>query len=62
MNLLEHYILKVHSVEDITDKFKERVGYPPKEDMLAVKAHVVCYGREEDIEKVFFKSEWEEEE
>lgn len=60
MNLLEHYILEVYSAEDITEKFKERIGCYPKEDMLAVKARVVCYGKEKDIEKVFFASEWEE--
>lgn len=60
MNLLEHYILEVYSVNDITEKFKEKCGYAPKESMLAVKARVVCYGKEEDIEKVFFQSEWEE--
>lgn len=60
MNLLEHYILEVYSTEDITEKFKERCGYSPRETMLSVKARIVCYGKEEDIEKVFFLSEWEE--
>ena len=41
MNLLEHYILEVYSVEDITEKFKEKCGYATRETMLAIKARVV---------------------
>lgn len=60
MNLLEHYIKEVYSVEDISNKFEESVGYPPKEPMRKVRMRVNCYGREEDTEHTFFLSEWEE--
>lgn len=60
MNLLKHYIKEVYSVEDITNKFKEKVGYSPKEPIRKVKMRVNCYGREEDTEHTFFLNEWEE--
>lgn len=60
MNLLEHYIKEVHSVEDVTNEFEESNGYPSKEPMLKVKLCVDCYGIEKDVEEIFFLSQWEE--
>lgn len=31
MNLLEHYIIEVHSVKDITNEFAKHCGYIPEE-------------------------------
>ena len=60
MNLLEHYIKEVYSIEDITEEFKKKVGHSPCRPMVKVKMRVNCYGREEDTESTFFVDEWEE--
>lgn len=31
MNLLEHYIVEIHSEKDITNEFTQHCGYVPKE-------------------------------
>ncbi len=59
MNLLEHYIKEVYSVEDITEEFKRNVGHEPCRPMVKVKMRVNCYGKEEDAESTFFADEWE---
>ena len=58
MNLLEHYIEKIHSETEITDDFTRKAGYPPKERMFKVEMDVDCYGVKERAVKVFFESEW----
>lgn len=60
MNLLEHYIKEVYSVEDITEEFKKKVGHSPCRPMVKVNMRVNCYGREEDTESTFFIDEWQE--
>lgn len=60
MDLLEHYIKEVYSVEDITEEFKKKVGYSPCRPMVKVKMRVNCYGIVEDTEHTFFADEWEE--
>lgn len=60
MNLLEHYIKEVYSVEDITEEFEEKVGRKPVDPMVEVKMRVNCYGREEDTTQIFFRPKWEE--
>lgn len=57
MNLLEHYIEKIHSETDITDDFTRKAGYPPKERMFTVEMDINCYGVKERVKKVFFESE-----
>ena len=59
MNLLEHYIKEVHSVNDITDKFEEHCGYKPDEPFLEVDLTYNCYGLEKRCRKSFWKSNWE---
>ena len=49
MNLLEHYIKEVHSVEDC-------VVHP---DMLIVDFTYNCYGAEQRSRQHFFKDDWE---
>ena len=59
MNLLEHYILEVFNVEDISNEFERILGYPPKEPFLQVNMMIDCYGIKECVQKTFFKSKWE---
>lgn len=60
MNLLEHYIEEVYSVEDITEEFKKIVGHSPCRPMVKAKMKINCYGAKEDTEHTFFIDEWEE--
>lgn len=60
MNLLEHYIKEIYSVEDITEEFKKKVGRNPVDSMVAVKMRINCYGVEEDTEEIFRVPQWEE--
>ena len=64
MNLLEHYIEKIISVEDVTKKWEE---YMKKDDptfietnpMLEVKMLINCYGNIKETTKMLHKSEWD---
>lgn len=64
MNLLEHYIEKVVSVDDVT---KEWEKYMQEEDpnfieadpMLQISMIINCYGQTEGTKKMFHKSEWD---
>lgn len=60
MNLLEHYIQQIYSIEEVTKCFVEKTGTQPKEPLLKVKLRVNCYGNESEETKMFFRSEWEE--
>lgn len=59
MNLLQHYIKEIYSVEDFTEEFKRKVGHLPCRPMVKVKMKINCFGREEDTEGTFFIDEWE---
>lgn len=59
MNLLEHYIKEVHSVEDVSNKFEEKNGYPPNEPIYKVDLTYDCYGQITRETRCFFRSEWE---
>ena len=64
MNLLEHYIEHIISVDDVT---KEWEKYMQEEDpnfietdpMLQVEIIVNCYGQTIVATKMFHKSEWD---
>lgn len=60
MNLLEHYIKEIHSVEDVTERFKENVGYYPKERYFEVDMTYACYGVTERSKRMMFQTEWEQ--
>jgi hypothetical protein len=61
MNLLEHYIIRVIKVEDVTEEFneflKELEESESPERLYVAKLEVDCYGRQEIIERGFFESE-----
>lgn len=59
MNLLEHYIKKVHSVTDVTEKYTTRFGTPPCEPLLSVDLEYSCYGVTKRDTMRFRKSEYE---
>ena len=64
MNLLEHYIEKVISVNDVTKEWekymqKEDPNYIELDPMLQVAIIVNCYGQTEGTTKMFHKSEWD---
>lgn len=60
MNLLEHYIKEIHNVDDVTDKFEEKNGYPPNESIYRVDLTYICYGQTQRTTRIFYKSEWED--
>lgn len=64
MNLLEHYILDVISVEDITRAYESGIrrfepDYTADEPRLRVTLKINCYGQMEMVKKIWRKSEWE---
>ena len=60
MNLLEHYIEEIHSVQDVSDKFEKATGRKPKEPLYEVDVTVNCYGAVERKRKFISKSEFEQ--
>ena len=60
MNLLEHYIKDIHSVQDISDKFVRTTGSKLKEPLYEVDVTVDCYGVVERMRKFMSKSEFEQ--
>lgn len=59
MNLLEHYIKEVHSIEDATHYFEELLGFEPSELIYKIDLTYDCYGHIERDVKFFYKSEWD---
>ena len=60
MNLLEHYIKEIHSVQDISDKYEKAIRQKPKEPLYEVDITVDCYGVVERMRKFMSKSEFEQ--
>lgn len=60
MNLLEHYIKEIHSVQDISDKYERAIRHKPKEPLYEVDVTVDCYGVVERTRKIMSKSEFEQ--
>ena len=60
MNLLEHYIKEIHSVQDVSDKFERAIGHKPKEPLYEVDVTFDCYGVVERTRKIMNKSEFEQ--
>lgn len=59
MNLLEHYIKKVYSIEDVTKEYEKAVGRKLEQPALKVTMQVNCYGTEEKTTQYFLQKEWE---
>ena len=60
MNLLEHYIKEIHSVQDVTNKFEKATGHKPKEPLYEVDVTANCYGVVERKKKLMSKSDFEQ--
>ena len=66
MNLLEHYILTIYSVNDITDEYEFYMksehdpSYISKEKVYRVKLLIDCYGNHKVTEQIWSKSEYEQ--
>lgn len=60
MNLLEHYIKEIHSVQDVSDKFEKETRGKLKEPLYEVDITVNCYGVVERERKFMSKSEFEQ--
>ena len=60
MNLLEHYIKEIHSVQDVSDKYEEAIGHKPKEPLYEVDVTFDCYGVVERMKKIMSKSDLEQ--
>lgn len=59
MNLIEHKIIEVHEVEDVTEQFERRVGIKPHEPLYQVDLTFDCYGQTSRGKLYFFKKEWD---
>ena len=64
MNVLEHYIKEVISVEDVTEEWEkcmqeEDSNFVETDPMLQVAIIVNCYGQTTVTTKMFHKSEWD---
>ena len=64
MNVLEHYIKEVISVEDVTKEWEkcmqeEAPNYIELDPMLQVAIIVNCYGQTTGTTKTLHKSEWD---
>ena len=57
MNLLEHYIKEVHSITDVSNKYKKYHWYRG-ETMYEVVMTVDCYGYIEVCTHTFTESQW----
>ena len=60
MNLLEHYIKEIHSVQDVSDKYEKAIRQKPKEPLYEVDVTVDCYGVVERMKKIMSKSALEQ--
>ena len=60
MNLLEHYIKEIHSVQDVSDKYEKVIRQKPKEPLYEVDITVDCYGVVERMKKIMSKSALEQ--
>ena len=60
MNLLEHYIKEIHSVQDISDKYKKAIRQKPKEPLYEVDVTFDCYGVVERKRRIMSKSALEQ--
>jgi hypothetical protein len=58
VNLLENYIKKVHSIINVSDRFKKYDWYDG-EPMYEVVMTVDCWGNVKEYTHIFRKSEWE---
>lgn len=64
MNLVEHYIEKVISVEDVTKQWedfirKDTPNFVETDSMLEIKMLVNCYGNIKETTQCYHKSEWD---
>ena len=64
MNLLEHYIQEIFSVEDVTKEWedcmrKDDPNFVETDPMLKVEMIVNCYGQTKGTTKMCHKSEWD---
>lgn len=59
MNLTEHYILKIYSVDDITEEYERKTGRKAKEPLVIAHMKIDCYGNKLVCERIFGVSEWE---
>lgn len=58
MNLLEHYIKEVVSVEDVTNKYPEIFDIV-NEPIYEIKLIVNCYGNKQTVQVMWHKTEYE---
>ena len=59
MNLLEHYIKEIHSVQDISDKYENAIRHKPKEPLYEVDVTFDCYGVVTRNKRIFRESDFE---
>lgn len=47
MNLVEHHIQKIYSVEDVSKEYEEKTGKKLDEPLLKIDLETDCYGNTE---------------
>ena len=60
MNLVENYIKKIYSEEDITEEYREQIKKEPSEKLIQVDIEYNCYGSVRRDKMTFIQSMWEE--
>ena len=60
MNLVENYIKKIYSEEDITEKYREQIKKELSEKLIQVDIEYNCYGSVRRDKMTFLQSMWEE--
>ena len=60
MNLLEHYIKEIHSVQDVSDKYEKAIRHKPKEPLYEVDVTFDCYGVVERKRIIMSKSDFKQ--
>lgn len=58
MNLLEHYVEKIYSVEDVTKEFARKIGNIPHEKLYKVDMDINYYGVKARVKKNMFEKEY----
>lgn len=59
MNVVEHWIIKVHNVEDATKEYEEIVSRKSEQPVFKIDITVDCYGQKRRKTEYFLKAEWD---
>lgn len=62
MNILENYIKKIYSEEDVTEEFNKKISQrrDPNEKIFLVDMEIDCYGQKERVKRYFYEDDLKE--